>query len=514
MSMFTGKSVIAMTATAGVVIVGGAVWYKSDRTTAPQEVTETAIAQPVPDATSDPSVPQDTGVGTSEETTQPVAQVEEETAQAAPEATEPTPAAFDEVRREEDGMTIIAGRAEPGAQVQVLLDGEVITSTTADGGGKFAAITRIAPDGQGHILSLLQTVDGSSFASDDQIILTPIAPPVALAEAAPAAQEEAAEVPTEAAAPTAAATETATPEPAQDAPAPVIAEAPALAPVPDVETPQAAPNTAAPQVQTLAENAAPKPLETPQVTAPVEVADTSEPAPSVAQSAQALVSETTGDASLNIAPQIAEIAPETPNPLPLENKLAEASTTVPTSQASAPKPQVAVLKATEDGVELLNVPRPEALENIALDTISYSDAGDVQLSGRAQARARSVQVYLNNTSVVSLSVDEQGRWRGDLPDLDEGIYTLRVDEVAEDGSVTSRVETPFKREAPEVLAEAAAASDGLLKQITVQKGASLWAIAQDRYGDGLLYVNVFQANASVIRDPDLIYPGQVFVLPE
>ena len=50
--------------------------------------------------------------------------------------------------------------------------------------------------------------------------------------------------------------------------------------------------------------------------------------------------------------------------------------------------------------------------------------------------------------------------------------------------------------------------------ITVQSGATLWAIARDRYGEGLLYVRVFEANRDTIRDPDLIYPGQVFALPE
>ena len=140
--------------------------------------------------------------------------------------------------------------------------------------------------------------------------------------------------------------------------------------------------------------------------------------------------------------------------------------------------------------------------------------GDVQLTGRAQSNTRHVQVYLDNSSIVTLGVDDQGRWRGDLPDVDEGIYTLRVDEVAQDGSVTSRVETPFKRESPEALAEATANADGPLKQITVQKGASLWAIALERYGDGMLFVNVFEANADAIRDPNLIYPGQVFTLPE
>ena len=79
--------------------------------------------------------------------------------------------------------------------------------------------------------------------------------------------------------------------------------------------------------------------------------------------------------------------------------------------------------------------------------------------------------------------------------------------------MTSRLETPFKREAPAVLAAATEARDGSVKAVTVQAGDTLWAIARDRYGEGVLYVRVFEANRSAIRDPDLIYPGQVFDLP-
>ena len=96
--------------------------------------------------------------------------------------------------------------------------------------------------------------------------------------------------------------------------------------------------------------------------------------------------------------------------------------------------------------------------------------------------------------------------------MESGVYRLRIDEVAADGSVTSRVETPFKREAPEVVAGTATTAPA--GSVTVQPGSTLWAIARDRYGEGLLYVRVFEANRDLIRDPDLIYPGQVFALPD
>ncbi len=107
-----------------------------------------------------------------------------------------------------------------------------------------------------------------------------------------------------------------------------------------------------------------------------------------------------------------------------------------------------------------------------------------------------------------------------MPDVAAGVYTLRVDSLAPDGTVTSRVETPFLREEPAVLAaageKAAAemAAGQRISAITVQPGHTLWAIAEGRYGEGIEYWTIFRANRDQIRDPDWIYPGQVFTLPD
>ncbi len=50
--------------------------------------------------------------------------------------------------------------------------------------------------------------------------------------------------------------------------------------------------------------------------------------------------------------------------------------------------------------------------------------------------------------------------------------------------------------------------------ITVQPGHTFWAISRGRYGVGETYVIIYNANRSQIRDPDLIYPGQIFTLPD
>ena len=48
----------------------------------------------------------------------------------------------------------------------------------------------------------------------------------------------------------------------------------------------------------------------------------------------------------------------------------------------------------------------------------------------------------------------------------------------------------------------------------MQPGNSLWRIARSRYGSGPNYSVIYEANKEQIRDPDLIYPGQVFTIPK
>lgn len=47
----------------------------------------------------------------------------------------------------------------------------------------------------------------------------------------------------------------------------------------------------------------------------------------------------------------------------------------------------------------------------------------------------------------------------------------------------------------------------------VVKGDCLWKIAQRYYGRGTLWPRIFDANRGQIKNPNLIYPGQRFVIP-
>jgi nucleoid-associated protein YgaU len=157
------------------------------------------------------------------------------------------------------------------------------------------------------------------------------------------------------------------------------------------------------------------------------------------------------------------------------------------------------------------------LRTVALDTISYDASGEVVVAGRASGGGQ-VRIYLDNAFVAEVEVGEDGAWSSRATEIAPGVYTMRVDQVDAEGRVASRIETPFQRaeraEIAAAMAERTEDPDFDVAMLTVQPGNTLWAIARDRYGDGILYVSVFEANRDRIRNPDLIYPGQVFVLPE
>lgn len=203
---------------------------------------------------------------------------------------------------------------------------------------------------------------------------------------------------------------------------------------------------------------------------------------------------------------------------PVAGEEATVVATAPPAEASATdEPQApAVLLSDAEGVRVLQSGAPEVADNVSVDAITYDQTGEVTLSGRATG-VGTVRVYLNNAPVLTTQVDEDGNWRTPLPDVDTGIYTLRIDEIADDGTVASRLETPFQREPVQTILALVEEEGDLtnpIRLVTVQPGNTLWGISRRSYGEGTLYVRVFEANRGRIRNPDLIYPGQVFTVPE
>jgi nucleoid-associated protein YgaU len=143
---------------------------------------------------------------------------------------------------------------------------------------------------------------------------------------------------------------------------------------------------------------------------------------------------------------------------------------------------------------------------LILETVDYDAEGRAQVGGRAEANSRLV-VYLDNQPAAHAEATLSGHWEATLArSIAPGLHILRVDQLAGDGRVSARVETPFSRAA--VLAALPSES-----AVIVQPGNSLWRISRRVYGEGLRFSVIYQANRDQIREPDLIYPGQIFVLP-
>ena len=153
-----------------------------------------------------------------------------------------------------------------------------------------------------------------------------------------------------------------------------------------------------------------------------------------------------------------------------------------------------------------------ARSGVTLASISYADEGLVTLAGLGTAGS-SLRVYVDGAFARDGVVEEDGRWALQLDDVAAGVYRLRIDEVRSDGTVASRVETPFQRDFPSLQPGEASAAN-IPGSVTVQPGNNLWTLARVHYGEGILYTQIFTANTDLIGNPDLIYPGQILALPE
>ncbi|MBI1773705.1 MAG: LysM peptidoglycan-binding domain-containing protein [Proteobacteria bacterium] len=143
---------------------------------------------------------------------------------------------------------------------------------------------------------------------------------------------------------------------------------------------------------------------------------------------------------------------------------------------------------------------------VTVDVVDYDDAGRISFAGKAESGAE-VRVYLDNKLIGAATAGSGGDWRlSPSGEIAPGLYTLRADRVGGDGRVVARAELPLRRAAP--LGDLTAANF-----IVIQPGNNLWSIARRVYGQGTQYTVIYQANQDQIRDPDLIYPGQVFQLP-
>jgi nucleoid-associated protein YgaU len=164
--------------------------------------------------------------------------------------------------------------------------------------------------------------------------------------------------------------------------------------------------------------------------------------------------------------------------------------------------QVLAVLSGPNGSTVLTGQGPQA-GTLGIGAVDYDTGGHAIFSGTAPAGA-SVALRLGEQEIGEAKADARGRWHiaAAVPDH-AGILTLTG---TVNGTALPAVTAPF---APETLATAL--SEG---HVIITPGDCLWLIARRVYGHGVMYTLIYSANAGKIRDPNLIFPGQNFVLPQ
>jgi nucleoid-associated protein YgaU len=212
------------------------------------------------------------------------------------------------------------------------------------------------------------------------------------------------------------------------------------------------------------------------------------------------------------------------------------------------KPVVALMTPDKPSVVLSQPAAPKPMAGmVVIEAVEMEPSGKFHVSGRSHPGAE-VRLYLNDSFIASVTAGPDERFAVTINEgISPGSYRVRLDELGSNsGTVRARAEVPFnvpetvvtasvqamapKRPdtvAPQNTQLAAATPTAIppdndspsavvvpkVATTTVSRGDSLWRISRLTYGAGTRFAVVYRANREQIRNPDLIYPGQVFVLP-
>ena len=440
--------------------------------------------------------------------------VGEAAAETVAETVAPILPGFDSYRVEADGAAVISGRAAPLASVAVLVDGVVVAEAQAGGDGSFATLFTLMPNDKPSLMTLEVTqAGGARLASAQSVALAPIAgPPVVVAAAEDSAAVSLGDVPEEAP------VDVLAPEPQ----APVallltdsgvaVTQAPGLAPAQGV---------AAERVPVLLEAVSYSLQGAVQLSGKGQAGqtvriylDTTLVAESVI-SATGLWHVTLGDTppglytlrvdQIDAAGTVSArfetpFKRETLETLALLSAGAAQDTAVAEPLvAAAPVADLApTVDPAADPVEtaVAAVPEPTTAPVVGAD-------------------AAPVVVPEPVSDLVPEPALDPAPAREPAPVL---VQQAAPEPEPDLGAVTAPVSAPPANAGADSLARGATsgATSGAISgpvSITVQPGFTLWGIARESFGDGVLYVQVYEANRDKIRDPNLIYPGQVFTIP-
>lgn len=149
---------------------------------------------------------------------------------------------------------------------------------------------------------------------------------------------------------------------------------------------------------------------------------------------------------------------------------------------------------------------------IALGTLSWSDNNQLRIKGRSTGGVGVSGSFAGNAFrdiMFEQDGDKTGDWSAlvSVPDAKKGRALIQTNLLDIDGSIVLSTQVELD------LAQLEIGLDGS-EMVIIRKGDMLWRIAYRTYGSGIRYLDIVKRNARQINNPDLIYPAQVFALPE
>lgn len=130
-----------------------------------------------------------------------------------------------------------------------------------------------------------------------------------------------------------------------------------------------------------------------------------------------------------------------------------------------------------------------------------SPAGKLLFDTNMKVSVEDYNIVENAENGLDLSVDVKLKQYRDY-----GTKTIKVNNNSASNSSNKKTATVTKGRSASTAPKATT--------YTVKKGDTLWAIAKKYYGNGAKYTRIYEANKSKIKNPNLIYPGQVFTIPQ
>ena len=173
--------------------------------------------------------------------------------------------------------------------------------------------------------------------------------------------------------------------------------------------------------------------------------------------------------------------------------------------ADAAKADAAMPETTR--ATLVKTQAKSQIAALAPSAIVWRDASRILISGTSRGGVR-VTVNDAKGQFGEALVLADGAWQvaGSL-DMDIAVNQLRFALFDDANQIIARYDLPVKAR------DLAKGQDGS-PLVVVNKGDMLWRIAYQQLGEGVKYVDIVRRNKKDITDPDLIYPKQIFAVPQ